>query len=853
MILDATISGMNIQLLHEEQAKKKAAEKPLVQAWHKSDGAFLARLALLQDKPQSTDMKLLMDLARQFLQVMSEDIHLREKKRHMVILREERAAQIGEQLDDGIHSRFLYPGHLQSLFQDFSQAIQMHANRSKSRSLLQLLRDRNLTTIRNQIYFFLADNPEDEDYPFVFVALVPVTEGGRIVWKNLKTWMNQARNQDTQHFTLYPLHQLMADSEFLRRLVGTRLIHHPLRITEEEAFDFVSQVESFQNAGIVCILPVWMRNDRLQIRFEWSQGQGLINETSLSQYKPQMVYHGQPITKAEAEALLAGTEGLRRLNGRWLNASHSQLTRLVNQFRKAREAGTSLMSLMQLQSEERDMNDQDEALPELEISYQDWLNARYGLGQDIHAKELPPAFDPILRPYQKQAYQWLDIMRQHKLGVVLADDMGLGKTVEVLSMLERMRLEGAKRILVVVPATLVGNWMAEIRKFSPWMSVFHLEGKKEPTKDEEPAFITLVTYQKARRSEYLESVHWDAVILDEAQAIKNPSSAQTRKVKLLKADFKLALTGTPIENNLTELWSIFDFINPGLLGTKEEFSLFRAADAESLERLKSVITPFVMRRMKTDKSIIQDLPEKNEIDVTINLSREQIVLYRDQVNRLNELMRETPPAKRKFLILSAITRLKQICNHPAQFLKSGPWTISRSGKFEALRDIAQTIHDNSERVIVFTQFAQIIPALDELLHSVFKAPGATIDGSTPTTQRMQIVDDFQAGKLPYLVLSLKAAGVGLNLTEARNVIHFDRWWNPAVENQASDRAYRIGQRNDVNVYKFVAADTIEEVISRMLSGKQQLADQVINDLDSENLGGLSADALLQAIQWRGQN
>lgn len=247
-------------------------------------------------------------------------------------------------------------------------------------------------------------------------------------------------------------------------------------------------------------------------------------------------------------------------------------------------------------------------------------------------------------------------------------------------------------------------------------------------------------------------MHWDAVILDEAQAIKNPSSAQTRKVKLLKSDFKLALTGTPIENNLTELWSIFDFINPGLLGTKEEFSLFRAADAESLDRLKSVITPFVMRRMKTDKSIIQDLPEKNEIDVTINLSREQIVLYRDQVNRLNELMRETPPAKRKFLILSAITRLKQICNHPAQFLKSGPWTISRSGKFNPAGH--RPDHPRKQRAgHCLHPVCPDHPALDELLHSVFKAPGATIDGSTPAKQRMQTVEAFQAGEAPYLVLS----------------------------------------------------------------------------------------------------
>lgn len=850
MFLRVEIQGDQIVGLNTFEAMRKTKEKPLVYAIGRSDGAFLARLSLFHDQPNSADMDLLMRLAQRFLQILSNDPALFKKYDRFMDFTElsyEEAEKIGEQLDDKVHSSFLYPENLINLYYDFADDLIRYANRSKYKGILSLLRNENSTLISRQIYFFLADQKGNEEYPFAFAALMPVFEKGQTQWYSMVKALSKIRGAHGKEMLNESLKKASEKSPFLKRLMQTRLIFHPIQLKDEEAFQFFNDIEIFEEAGIVCMLPDWMKNRSLKLTFSYKTSSGLINSEAINKYMPQMLYHGEPISEEEAEELLKSSEGMVRLNGNWIRADHNQIKALLARFKKAKEADRSLMSLVQMRSESL----MDEELPEIELDYEDWIKDHYHLSNEVKENSIPPAFNTILRPYQKQAFKWMDTMRQHNLGVVLADDMGLGKTVEVLSMLEVMRNEGLNKILIVVPATLISNWQSEIRKFSPWMSVRVLDNKNDPPAGKTEAFINLITYQKCLKSEYVESIHWDGIILDEAQAIKNASAGQTKKVKRLQASFKMALTGTPIENDLIELWSIFDFINPGFLGTKDEFSVFKGSDEESRKLLKTIIQPFVLRRMKTDKSVISDLPEKNEIDVTINLTKEQIVLYRNQVKELNAKMAQTEPGKRKFLILAAITKLKQICNHPAQFHKSPDYSLSKSGKFMELKNIAETIYENKESVIVFTQFAQIIPALDALLEKVFKKKGGTIDGSTPMNKRKETVEKFQSHELPYLVLSLKTAGVGLNLTEAHNVIHFDRWWNPAVENQASDRAYRIGQRNDVTIYKFVTANTIEEVISSMIRQKQDLADQVINSLDSETLNALSAEELLSAIRWRG--
>ena len=857
MILDANIDGTQFELLNTKRASKRAKEKVLIKAYGRSQGAFLSRLLLFDGAITSPQMKLLKRLALEFVTVINhipgyvgtEDLYSSSSVRR-IELHYDKATEIGEKLDDGIHSTFFYPENLRALFTEFYLDLNKYANRS-SGSLLKLMREKKFSTVVDQLHFFLSDVPDNPDYPFAFLAMVPVKNKAGVQWLSIAKALKKQRRSYYGTSTLEKrLDQAAAGSEFIKRLIQTRLILQPLRLTDDEALQFMHDIPKFEELGIVCMLPEWMNNKSSKLQFIWSSendGPGLISSETLLSYVPEMMYHGQPITEKEAKELLGRDEGYQKINNRWVDASHAQLTTLLERFQKLRESSQSLSTLFAMQGEGADG---EEDVPELEISYEDWIMQRCGLNHPVESHLLPPGFEPVLRPYQKQAYSWLDRMEQHHLGVILADDMGLGKTVEILSQIENMRNRNKKKILIVIPATLVGNWVAEIRKFAPWMSYTILDGKNEPPEGQVNSLITLVTYQKCLRSNYVTTVHWDCIILDEAQAIKNPQAQQTKKIKQLNADFKVALTGTPIENNLGELWSIFDFINPGLLGTRDEFSYFKN-NAEGLAQLKQIIAPFVMRRMKTDKTIISDLPEKNEIEVHVDLSKEQVVLYRKEVETLEKTLREVPSFQAKFQILAAITKLKQICNHPAQFQKTGDYSVSRSGKFAALRDIAQTIAENDQKVIVFTQFAQIIPALVALLEKEFKQKGASIDGSTSTKARMKIVKDFQNGKLPFLVLSLKTAGVGLNLTAAQNVIHFDRWWNPAVENQASDRAFRIGQKNDVTVYKFVSTNTIEEVISTMLAQKQDLADQVINDLDAEKLTELTPEELMRAIQWRG--
>lgn len=858
MILNAEISKDDIVLLNEKAASRKAKEKPLITAWNRSDGAFLCRLALMDEPEKSKPvLHLLWELGREFLKPLAFNDVINDR----YYFSSEAAAlpdyeAIGEKLDDGEHSSFFYPRNLKKLAFYFFRDLQQYANRSAG-SLSLFLKKRNLFPIHSQLYFFLDENPDDDQFPFLLVGLVPYMEKGKKGYQSLYQVMmkKQRRFQELGTKIGRQLNEAADRIPFIKRLITSRLIFHPVRLTDEEAFEFFSCIPQLEECGILCRLPEWMNKKKSKIVYK-SQVQdspGMFNELVLNQYQPSMTYNGVTISEEEAERLLAESEGLQMVNGKWVNADHAAIQSLLKQYRKAKESGSSLISLMNMQAKSR--NDPEDELPEIEFSYEDWMKANLRL----HARkekhhELNPKLDQLMRPYQKEAFQWMSRMDDFQMGVCLADDMGLGKTLEVLSFLSEQQELGKKKVLIVVPATLIGNWAREIDKFTPWLSYRILDGKNDPEKGTTDAYINLITYQKCRSSAYPETVDWDIMILDEAQAIKNVSAGQTKKVKMIKAHTKLALTGTPIENNLMELWSIFDFINPGLLGTKDEFMEFKRqilSDEEGMQNLRNIIHPFIMRRLKTDKSIISDLPEKNEVEVRVDLSREQIVLYRKEVEKLNEKLMDADPNKKKFMILTAITKLKQICNHPSQYYKSEDYPASKSGKFQELTSIAETIAENKERVLVFTQFAQIIPALDRLLAKVFKKQGAAIDGSTPTGKRMKIVEGFQNGEYPYLVLSLKTAGVGLNLTNAQNVIHFDRWWNPAVENQATDRAYRIGQDKDVTVFKMVTNDTIEEVVSQMLVKKQDLADQLINDLDSQALSTLSVDELISAIQWRG--
>jgi non-specific serine/threonine protein kinase len=392
------------------------------------------------------------------------------------------------------------------------------------------------------------------------------------------------------------------------------------------------------------------------------------------------------------------------------------------------------------------------------------------------------------------------------------------------------------------------------------MSVLILHGKSSKKLDEDfknqEAFLTITTYQMAARLDCLQDQKWRCLILDEAQAIKNPRTKQTRSIKMIQSRMRISMTGTPVENDLSNLWSQFDFLDQGLLGTLTEFKGFVKGLSEHTDgylKLKNMISPFMLRRVKTDKSIISDLPERIERKTFITLTNKQKVLYRKYVDQLEQRLiaanEEGSDIKKKGLILGSLIKLKQICNHPDQYLGEGSFEPDESGKFAMLKEICTKIYEKRVRVLVFTQFKEMTEPLADYLEEVFSIRGYVIDGSTPVKKRNAIVEKFQSDAyIPYLVISVKAGGTGLNLTKANHVIHFDRWWNPAVEDQATDRAFRIGQKKNVIVHKFVCVDTIEEKIDELIESKKNLQDSIISTTGENWITNLSDDQLLDMLK-----
>ncbi|HNX93860.1 MAG TPA: DEAD/DEAH box helicase [Holophaga sp.] len=453
----------------------------------------------------------------------------------------------------------------------------------------------------------------------------------------------------------------------------------------------------------------------------------------------------------------------------------------------------------------------------------------------------PSSFQGQLRPYQLRGLAWLEGLSRLGLGGILADDMGLGKTIQVISLLLHRQEQSptfGPPTLLVCPTSLLGNWEREIAKFGPSLPVFihHGNNRDELPKDFKPHTLVLTTYGVARREEETFATRtWGMVVVDEAQAIKNAGSAQAKAVRKLKAPFTLALTGTPIENRLLELWSILSFALPGYFGNeasfKERFAtpIEKYRDMDAANELRQRVGPFILRRLKTDRTIIQDLPEKQEMKVYTQLTKEQALLYKARVDQMEKDLEAAQGIERRGRILALLTHLKQICNHPSQFLRqTGPYK-QRSGKLERMTEMLEEVMENSERALVFTQFREMGDRLQIHLKEVLGFEPPFLHGGSSRDQRDEMVRAFQEDldSPPVMLLSLKAGGVGLNLTAATHVFHFDRWWNPAVEDQATDRTYRIGQTHNVQVHKLITIGTLEEKIDALLESKRDLADRVV--------------------------
>ena len=462
----------------------------------------------------------------------------------------------------------------------------------------------------------------------------------------------------------------------------------------------------------------------------------------------------------------------------------------------------------------------------------------------------PPQLQAELRAYQKRGVAWLNYLEQLGLNGCLADDMGLGKTMQVIARLLVERANGASNgpTLLVAPTSVIGNWRKEVEKFAPHLRThIHHGPQREQNAQafkqltaQQDIFIT--SYTLARKDEkLLHAVTWQRVVLDEAQNIKNPVAAQTKSLLKLQATHRLALTGTPVENRLMDLWSIFNFLNPGYLGTQARFRkdfelpVQRDNDPVKTATLKRLVEPFILRRLKTDKSIIKDLPDKVEAKQYCNLSKEQASLYQAVVREVEQKLETKEGIERQGLMLSTLMKLKQICNHPAQFLQdNSAFTAQRSHKLERLGEMLEETMSEGDSVLIFSQFTEIGANLEKYLKHQLHYPTYYLHGGTPIAKREQMIAEFQHPDSPpsVFVLSLKAGGVGITLTKANHVFHFDRWWNPAVENQATDRAFRIGQQKNVFVHKFVTLGTLEERIDQMIEDKKAIAGAIVGNDES---------------------
>lgn len=475
------------------------------------------------------------------------------------------------------------------------------------------------------------------------------------------------------------------------------------------------------------------------------------------------------------------------------------------------------------------------------------------------AYEVPKSLTGELRPYQKIGYSWLVQNVKYNFGCILADDMGLGKTLQILSAILHFKevnsLEN-KSSLIIVPPTLLSNWENEIKKFTPELTYYIYHGTNRTFPLEEYDLI-LTSYGVIRLDlDIFQDKTWFICVIDEAQNIKNPNTQQTKAIKSIKAENKVALTGTPIENKLTDYWSIFDFVNKGYLSSLDNFKanyvmrIERLEETKTLEKFKTITKPFVLRRLKTDDNIKEELPDKIINDIYCSLTKKQIRLYNAIMEGIFEDLEGKTGIERRGIILNIITGLKQVCNHPSQFLKSDNPKINESGKMELLITILENILDVDEKVIIFTQYAKMGKIIEQLVSKKLKTNVLFLHGSLTQQKKAEVISNFQENKeFKILVATLKTGGVGLNLTAAQNVIHYDLWWNPAIENQATDRVHRIGQKSDVMVYRFITKGTLEEVIDQMSKNKLNLAEKAISN-DETFITEMTNEELKEALTLR---
>ncbi|GBE01512.1 ATP-dependent helicase HepA [bacterium BMS3Abin08] len=718
-----------------------------------------------------------------------------------------------------------------------------------------------------RVYFHLVENKKSKEFPFAFLATYStgLNKKGESKHLPLRYALEEYDHDNRKLLDLLATVQLAArESRLIAGILDSGEIFHPLSWSSGKALEFLKEIAFYENCGILCRIPNWWKGRGTPFRVNITVGETSPSHFSMDSvlsFNARLLLGDSVVSEEEARRILAESEGLAYIKGKWVEVDPKKLNQVLKAFEQAKQAeseGLTLKDVMSMQMGARDLFNDPSQNSLLEVSNGEWLaSVIEKLRQPEMIKSTRPGkdFKGVLRGYQQNGLNWLYFLHSLRFGACLADDMGLGKTIQILAFLTLLKKNKAGCSLLIVPASLLANWQNEINRFAPSLKFFIAHPGVNPESREilkEDTFsnkydLVITTYSLIQKYDSLKSSDWYYVILDEAQAIKNPGTKQSRAVKQLKSFNRLILTGTPIENRLSDLWSLYDFINPGLLGNIREFAEYTKGlndHPSKYSRLKDVISPYLLRRLKTDKSIISDLPDKIEMKTYSDLSKKQIFLYKKLVDDIGRALEESGGIQRKGIILSSLMKFKQICNHPGQYLDNKDYNEQDSGKFRRLRDLCETILEKREKVLIFTQFKEITTPLHDFLKTIFNREGLILHGSIPVARRKKIIERFQSKEyVPFFILSVKAGGVGLNLTEANHVIHFDRWWNPAVENQATDRVFRIGQTKKVIVHKFITKGTVEEKIDMMLEEKTALSENVlrssnenwITEMDNEKI------------------
>ena len=735
-----------------------------------------------------------------------------------------------------------------------------------------------------------------------------------------------ARNRAALVKLLSPVQQAAESCGWVRELVDSGDVYRPMAWTAAQAWRLLRSAEDLEESGLSVSLPNWWRRrPRPQVSVTIGAGApSRLDVGAMLDFDVRVALGDATLSREELDSLLDGDDGLVLLKGQWVEVDRDRLRQAVEHWntlqRQAEGGEVSFVEGMRLlagasadlRHEERTDDERHWVHVEPGDAMREILAGLRRPGA-LDAAEIADTLQGTLRPYQHEGLSWLRFLTKLGLGACLADDMGLGKTIQVLALLLGESGDGAKRLeaalpgegrdgpqpaeasfsgqgrdgprlpgapppgegrggagrpgapsLLVIPASLLGNWRDEAARFAPSLKLRFLhpaETDRQSLADVAAApeahlaetDLVVTTYAMLVRQPWMAEVSWRLVILDEAQAIRNPGTRQSRAVRKLTARARIALTGTPVENRLGDLWALFDFLNPGLLGSRAVFQSFvkslQAREENPFAPLRQLVGPYILRRLKTDRAIIGDLPEKTETTRYCHLSRAQVKLYGQVVRTMQREMESAVDIARRGVVLRSLLRLKQVCNHPSQLLGDGEYRSADSGKFLRLAEICEELAERQEKVLVFTQFREIIDPLAEHLTAIFGRPGLVLHGATGVRERRGLVARFQGDDgPPFFILSLKAGGTGLNLTAASHVVHFDRWWNPAVENQATDRAFRIGQRRNVLVHKFLTTGTVEERIDEMIAEKRKLADDILAGDAEVNLTELSDEALMDLVR-----